>query len=184
MEQISLYENPIAMEETIHKMLEPALLQVLSDNNILPHHLSFSCKKQYSSCVYKTSKFDKSDSENSTYGGIVYRIKMRGNSNYISVKNRYSKWISDMNKEEMSDGYTRIFISSESDIQSMIPILAKILCDTIESFPKEFDCCSRFEECSLCRKCIHPDPEFSLNCSYKFKLSHNVVFFGPNRTIE
>lgn len=181
-DQMTLFDGPISTEEEIHAVLEPALHQVLDDNNILPHHLSFSRKKEYSSCVYKASK---ANADDDIRGGIIYRVRMRGENCYLAVKRRYSPWIpSQVSTKETPDGYVKIFIRSAEEAKVLSPLLAKILSETIECTPKEFDCCSRFEECSSAKKCIHPDPEFSLNCSYKFKLKQGKIFFGANRNAD
>ena len=182
MKQVSMFDSQAFTENDIHEALEPTLLKVLEENNILPHHLSFSRKKSYSSCVYKASQ---AKEEDDIRGGIIYRVRVRGESNYIAVKKRYSEQILAGKPTEIgADGYTKIWISSLDEVLEYAPLLSTILEDTIESAPKEFDCCSRYEQCSLERKCIHPNPEFSLNCSYKFKLKKGMIFYGSNRNID
>lgn len=181
MEQISVFNSDDA-EKRFHARVEPALLKVLEDNNIQPHHLVFDRKQSYSSCVYKASKADDTDQ---VRGGVIYRVCLRKKLSYVSVKACYQQYIPETRSVvHTSDGYIRISISGENDCTELLPMLISILDAAIELCPKEFDCCSRYNECSAAKKCIHPDPEFALNCSYKYKLKHGIIYFGENRNVD
>ena len=47
----------------------------------------------------------------------------------------------------------------------------------------EFDCCSRYMECSNARKCVNPLPERGLLCGYRKKLENGIIFYGENRNV-
>lgn len=49
---------------------------------------------------------------------------------------------------------------------------------------ESFSCCSRYEECSDEKKCIHPDIKFAKGCYYKMNLENGRIFYGKNRNTE
>ncbi|MFA4916340.1 MAG: hypothetical protein WC560_06690 [Syntrophales bacterium] len=56
-------------------------------------------------------------------------------------------------------------------------------CYTNESV-ESFGCCSRYNECSDEKKCLHPDIKFAKGCHYKMHLENGLIFYGKNRNIE
>lgn len=50
--------------------------------------------------------------------------------------------------------------------------------------PREFDCCSRFEECSDARQCTNPNTEYALGCGYRRIMRTGKIFYGKNRNID
>lgn len=47
-----------------------------------------------------------------------------------------------------------------------------------------FGCCSRYEECSDKKTCIHPDIKLASGCYYKTNLEDGRIFYGKNRNID
>ncbi len=47
-----------------------------------------------------------------------------------------------------------------------------------------FGCCSRFEECSDAKKCVHPNKLFSMACQYRHNLDSGRIFYGKNKNID
>lgn len=47
-----------------------------------------------------------------------------------------------------------------------------------------FGCCSRYEECSDQKKCLHPDILLARGCYYKKNLEDGRIFYGVNRNID
>lgn len=54
----------------------------------------------------------------------------------------------------------------------------------IEGANDSFGCCSRYEECSDEKHCIHPDKEMARGCMYKINLDSGRIFYGVNRNID
>ena len=46
-----------------------------------------------------------------------------------------------------------------------------------------FDCCSRYEQCSDAKQCIHPDQTFAGGCRYRQRLRKGIIYYGKNRNI-
>lgn len=71
-------------------------------------------------------------------------------------------------------------------------ILTKILGNISKVFERcylseavePFGCCSRYEECSDKRTCIHPDIKLASGCYYKTNLEDERIFYGKNRNID
>lgn len=66
--------------------------------------------------------------------------------------------------------------------------MANKLLDSIYSYcynnpQKEFDCCSRFAECSDALECVNPCKARSIVCGYRKKLEKGIVFYGKNRNV-
>jgi len=53
----------------------------------------------------------------------------------------------------------------------------------IDAIPKQFDCCSRYEECSNAKRCIHPNPETALICGYRKIMKKGRIYYGKNKNI-
>jgi hypothetical protein len=47
-----------------------------------------------------------------------------------------------------------------------------------------FGCCSRYEECSNEKLCVHPEKEMARGCMYKINLDNGRIFYGANRNID
>jgi len=47
-----------------------------------------------------------------------------------------------------------------------------------------FGCCSRFEECSDAKRCIHENKLYAKGCSYRRNLDSGKIFYGVNRNID
>lgn len=73
--------------------------------------------------------------------------------------------------------YTNI----NDDIKSF---LFNIVTDTINSFPfyNGFGCCSKYEECSDAKTCLHNDLLYAKGCIYRQNLENGYIFYGNNRT--
>ncbi|MCI6831019.1 MAG: 3'-5' exoribonuclease [Clostridiales bacterium] len=46
-----------------------------------------------------------------------------------------------------------------------------------------FDCCSRYEQCSDAKQCIHPDQTFAGGCRYRQRLRKGIIYYGRNRNV-
>ena len=46
-----------------------------------------------------------------------------------------------------------------------------------------FSCCSRFNECSDKKKCVHENKIYSIGCKYRTNLEAGRIFYGKNRNI-
>lgn len=86
-------------------------------------------------------------------------------------------------KDGSKNDFIRIDISSLREIAAYLNKIEYSLAYTLESTPKDFSCCSRYEQCSNAKKCVHPDKSFALGCYYRKVLAKGTVFYGENRNI-
>lgn len=83
-----------------------------------------------------------------------------------------------------SNTTAKLLLDDAHQLESYTDELIKRVEDVCDQFPKEFDCCSRFEKCSDEKHCIHPDKSFALGCGYRKILNSGRIFYGKNRNIE
>ena len=75
------------------------------------------------------------------------------------------------------------------DTQRYIKISDPIACDCVldairTSFTvSAFGCCSKYEQCSDARECLHSNPFYSLGCIYRTNLEAGRIFYGVNRNV-
>ena len=140
-----------------------------------------------------TYKSTKSDTVGSGYTVVsfekltVFRLHLRGTQHYISIPSVFSDLIPDYfpTKQLPSDSkYIRILIEKDRPIESYHDFLVKIAGETVNRYPKEWDCCSRYLECSNAKTCVHPDKSFALGCGYRKILNSGRIFYGKNRNID
>lgn len=121
------------------------------------------------------------------FGNLTaFRLRIRGKQCYISVPLTLADLIPNdapTKKASTSEKYCRVLISDEHPIDSYISFLINIVGETVNRYPKEWDCCSRYLECSDAMTCTHPDKAFALGCGYRKVLSSGRVYFGKNRNI-
>lgn len=121
------------------------------------------------------------------FGNLTaFRLKIRGKQHYISIPLTFADLIpSDFPcKKTSADGkYYRILITDEHPLDSYKGFLANIVAETVNRYPKEWDCCSRYLECSDAKSCVHPDKAFALGCGYRQILSSGRIYYGKNRNI-
>lgn len=47
-----------------------------------------------------------------------------------------------------------------------------------------FSCCSKFNQCSDAKKCVHENKLYSTACTYRKNLENGRIFYGENRNID
>ena len=71
-----------------------------------------------------------------------------------------------------------VYISDLEEACDMLARCIKTSCST-----GSFGCCSKYEECSNGKKCIHANPFYSLGCIYRSRLEDDKIFYGKNRNV-
>lgn len=116
---------------------------------------------------------------------VFAKIKAEGKSPFIGFRNAYYldflnlklepyKTRSDMEFCRMN---LEFFYQSGSLIKNELSVLLNKIFSETMSFPT-FGCCSRYNECSNARKCIHPDQMYATACDYRKNLESGKVFYG------
>lgn len=140
-----------------------------------------------------TKKASQTDSKSSGYTAVffhnftAFRLRMRGKQFYISIPIVFLDLIPDeypIKRIKSDPKYIRILVNQEHPIESYTDFLAMIAGETVNRYPKDFDCCSRYMECSDAKACVHPDKSFALGCGYRKVLHSGLIFYGKNRNID
>lgn len=65
------------------------------------------------------------------------------------------------------------------------PYLRGVIIDQIFTLclNEQFDCCGYYLECSNAKKCLHPDPFYSISCTYRKHLINGNIFYGVNKNV-
>lgn len=121
------------------------------------------------------------------YNFTAFRLRLRGKQHYISLPTVFSDLVPENfpSKQTKSDTkYLRLLIDAQHPIESYTDFLVQIAGATVDRYPKEWDCCSRYAACSDAKTCIHPDKTFALSCGYRRILNSGRIFYGKNRNID
>lgn len=116
-------------------------------------------------------------------GVVVARVHLKplAISFKKTVLRKYEKYEADAKKGK--DPFLKIRIANHLEVSEYAWIAADALQMAIDSYPKEWDCCSRFEQCSDALKCVHPDKYEGIKCGYRKALASGRVFYGKNRNV-
>ena len=115
----------------------------------------------------------------------AFRLRMRKGKQFIAIPTTFEDIVpEDMKIEKLSSDqkYFRLSIDANTPIDTYTDLLGKITKATLDRYPTEWGCCSRYEACSDAGSCIHPDKEFALKCAYRKNLNAGRIFYGKNRT--
>lgn len=121
------------------------------------------------------------------FGNLTaFRLRIRGKQRYISIPLTLADLIPNdaPTRNSSADGkYRRVLITDQHPLNSYTDFLINVVGETVNRYPKEWDCCSRYLECSNAKTCVHPDKAFALGCGYRKILSAGRIFYGENRNI-
>ena len=118
---------------------------------------------------------------------MVFRVKMRRGARFFTVPDLFSDLIpADYLTKRMKSepNLIRLVIDETHPADFYTSFLSEIMEATVNRYPKEWDCCSHYLECSNAKKCIHPDYDISLPCGYRRVLSSGRIFYGENRNMD
>ena len=174
------FESPEYQETSFLDSILSTLQSVIADRGGDPAHL-----------FYKSTAATSGPSSGYTavylHTFTVFRLHIRGKQYYIMLPLIFSDLIPAHfpTKQMKSEGkYIRILIDPEHPIESYTDFLAQITGEAMNRYPKEWDCCSRYMECSDAKKCVHPDKAFALGCGYRKVLQSGRIFYGSNRNVD
>lgn len=125
---------------------------------------------------------------------LAARAKLTKNTKYVMVREKNHSYFDEYIKthnvaptviKKENDLWLRIPVGSLSDVIEMIEPIGAVYMTVLADFGGErFGCCSRYEQCSDAKKCIHPDFILSRACAYRKNLEAGKIFYGKNRNIE
>ena len=120
-------------------------------------------------------------------GFTMFRVRMRGGQQCVFVPDMFLDLVPDgfqWRKVPSEKGYFRLIVDEGNPIEGYTEFLSRIAGETVSRYPKEWDCCSRYMECSDAKACVHPDKAFALGCGYRKILASGRIFYGANRNVE
>lgn len=173
-DQIALagFEPPHEKELTAYNSILPRLQAAAEEMGANIADIRIKHNKDYSSVWYGNL--------------LAFRLRLRKNTRYIEVPLDSRETVQDLAplsaQKEMSSGFWRVKIGPDA-VKEHADIFASVLQDAINRLPKEWDCCSRYMECSDAKQCVHPDPAFALGCGYRKILTAGKIYYGANRNI-
>lgn len=82
-----------------------------------------------------------------------------------------------------SDPITRAnFAADSNNLNELFSFVIKSVLDKYFTEGSDaFGCCSRYEECSDAKKCLHENKLYARNCIYGAHLAEGRIFYGKNR---
>lgn len=178
-EQISFFDTRSEKEKKAEKELLflnrifPQLKQAIKEHDDSADLLSLNVTQGYSAVFL--SSF------------TLFRLHFRGKQHYISIPIVFSDLIpASMPKKSAKSEpkYVRIPVDEENPLEGDESLLIDIARECVTRYPKEWDCCSRYMECSDAKKCVHPDKAFALGCGYRKVLQSGRIFYGSNRNVD
>lgn len=137
--------------------IKPALLAVIADDWIDPTALEFVDNKNYVSAKY--------------LGRVIAQIPKLKTIKRVEILN---------SQTSSAISFSKYSLSSWSDISELSGIACVALKSIIDSIPKDFSCCSRYNECSDLKQCCHPDMSARIGCYYRRNLRAGRIFYGKN----
>lgn len=117
----------------------------------------------------------------------AFRLRIRGKQHQIFIPMSLVDLIpSDAPGQKASSDrkYCQMLITGKYPLENYRNFLISVVGETVNRYPKEWDCCSRYLECSDAKACVHPDKSFALGCGYRQILSSGRIFYGKNRNID
>lgn len=86
---------------------------------------------------------------------------------------------------EANDSGKRVIMDIED--KNLADYLVRLTTYNLQSYrskTKTFACCSRFNECSDAKECVHDNKLYSTVCQYRANLEAGRIFYGKNRNVE
>lgn len=177
--QISIFDtenNGLNSEKDAYDILCSILRPTLENENMDTAQMRFRPGKE------QTSEY----SSIFVSSGLFMRLRFRGTKKYAAIPNTYFTSIKaefdseTLSQLESASDFIRLPLSTPSDLMQYSEMIQKCFLKMLGSLTGQFDCCSRYEECSDLLRCVCPDKNLALGCRYKKNLRNGVVFYGKN----
>lgn len=173
MEQQRLFNEPTSPEmeflQSIQHRLEHEIEEYAGDSSIL----RFVQNANYVSVMVGTS--------------FAFSIRLQGKLPFISIQNSNTDLIpegSNTRKSTSQGNHTQILLGDAENISNYVDFMVEVIKATVDRYPSDWNCCSRYMECSDAKHCTHPDRKFALSCGYQKILRSGRIFYGKNRNID
>lgn len=116
---------------------------------------------------------------------LAFRLCLRKN-NYIEVSADLKDKVLQLGplseQKPVAGRFWRVNLDEDA-IANNAAVLGDVVKATVDRTPKEWDCCSRYLDCSDAKGCVHPDKKVALLCGYRQVLNSGRIFYGKNRNV-
>lgn len=183
------------MESNWKKLIEEVIAEVIIERGLYPKAIYIAPNKgkkeeiiSYSICIWEKDYPDTStDSTLPDRNAVIINIKdpakkTRLNALKLSSFDASVEMPSDV---EYVDNKTPYWII-EKDSNNLSIFFKRLIEKAIDAYrPKAdtFACCSKFNQCSDARKCLHENLLYSKACFYRKNLESGNIFYGKNKNI-
>lgn len=172
-EQIMLsgFEPPHEKELTTYEKILPVLREAAGVVGGDSNAITIKHGKSYSSIWFGSL--------------LAFRLCLR-KSSYIEVPVDLKDMVAQLaplsKQKRVSGDFWRVDLDAVS-VANNATALGDVIKATVDRTPKEWDCCSRYMECSDAKTCVHPDKRAALLCGYRRILNSGRIFYGKNRNV-
>lgn len=157
------------MESKLYELVRPILTEALAEN-WLPESL----------VDLRKNKTDYSI----RFGGAVI-VKLGPDDNpYLELPTAFLRQSEDWRRFAGKGAFAHIPVDQPAQIMAYSQMIKDSLQYAIDGTPKDYDCCSRYQQCSDAMRCVHPDGLFALQCGYRKILKSGRIFYGVNRNVD
>lgn len=118
---------------------------------------------------------------------FAFSIRLQGKLPFISIQNSNTDLVpvsANTRKSTSQGNHTQILLGDAENISNYVDFMVEVIKATVDRYPSDWNCCSRYMECSDAKHCIHPDRKFALSCGYQKILRSGRIFYGKNRNID
>ena len=113
---------------------------------------------------------------------MVLRVSI-GKNSVLEISEAYKDIVEQFQTGAvLKGGFYQVPISGPLD--TPIELILNLIESAYIKSPKDFDCCSRYLECSDAMHCINPRLEYALGCGYRRIMYTGKIFYGENRNID
>ncbi len=166
MEQIELFSDP---QKDAANFLKEAAAKIVKENELPLNKLFVRKNSGYYSVIF--------------FDDVILQVGGKPKK-YISIPTPILQRLNNYRHLAGNGKYTKFPIADFSEVANYESLAECAMQAVIDRMPVEFDCCSRYLECSDAKSCTHPDKEFSLKCGYRKILKSGRIFYGKNRNVN
>lgn len=120
---------------------------------------------------------------------VFCRIKATAKTRFVAFNKKYQHHFESVGipciPEKGASNFFRMDLEVFAPLSPFYNALPKILNEIfISCFSfTPFGCCSKYEDCSNAKHCLHEDQVYSMVCVYRKNLDSGRIFYGTNRNI-
>lgn len=181
----------VGWKEQLHKALDELIVAENLPENSLDIKANLSRKNDkitsYSICIYEPDLVEDKRSVD-RYTVVTRLVEKKSDELMVEPKNK-----EELIKLELPEGarlndsdkpINFIIDPNSKNLVSYLISSVKYALENYSSKASTFACCTRYEECSNEKKCIHPNQLYSTACAYRKNLESGKIFYGKNKNIE